>query len=239
MSGAGSGFVFYSFTFSPDGRLFQVEYATKAVDKESLTIAVKCSDGILFAVEKNLSSPLLASRSNQRVYLVSPQIGCATVGYRPDCYAAVVETRKECANYYDNFGVDITVPELVSRMASYFHQTHGFSSERPYGCTLIFGAVENKKPVLYAIEPNGQFFGYYACCFGKGGGLARTELQNTNWEEKTVLEAIPIVSDIIRGLHESNNKKWEIEMVWICEQSGGKPKRVPDNIFVPEQKIEQ
>ena len=51
MSGAGSGYDFNSFTFSPDGRLFQVEYATKAVDKETLAIGVRCSDGVLFAVE--------------------------------------------------------------------------------------------------------------------------------------------------------------------------------------------
>ncbi|KAH0787837.1 proteasome subunit alpha type-3 [Histomonas meleagridis] len=233
MSGAGSGYDFNSFTFSPDGRLFQVEYATKAVDKETLAIGVRCSDGVLFAVEKNLASPLLAQRANPRIFWVDTKIACATVGYRPDCYAAILQARKEAATYFDNFGCQITVPELVSRVASTFHQSHAFASIRPFGCALLFGSLEG--PSLYALEPNGQYFGYYAACFGKGSSLARAELQRTEWAAVTVEEAVPIVAGIIKGLHESQNKKWEIEMMWVCEKSGGKPEKVPDTIFVPEQ----
>ena len=223
MSGAGSGYDFNSITFSPDGRLFQVEYATKAVDKEAIALGVRCKDGVLFAVEKNLSSKLLTQGANPRTYIINSNIACATVGYRPDSYAAVLQARKEASNYFNTFGTQITVPELVMRVARTFHSTHAFSALRPYGCALIFGSLEG--PSLYALEPNGQFFGYYACCFGKGSSLARAELQRTKWEEKSVEEAKGLVQEIIKGLHEAQNKTWEIELMEISAATEGKPKQ--------------
>ena len=234
MSGAGSGYDFNSVTFSPDGRLFQVEYATKAVDKETLAMGVRCKDGVLFACEKILASPLLARNANPRIFWVDTHIACATVGYRPDSYAAVVKARNEARSYRDTFGVAISVPELVSRVASSFHQSHAFASTRPYGCALLIGSAEG--PALYALEPSGQYFGYRACCFGKNSSIARAELQRTEWGEKTVAEAIPIVAAIIQGLHDNqSNKKWEIEMMWVCEASHGRPERVPEAVFQAAQ----
>lgn len=226
MSGAGSGYDFNSFTFSPDGRLFQVEYATKAVDKEALALGVRCSDGVLLAVEKNLGSKLLTQESNPRTYWVDTHIACATVGYRPDSYAAVLQARKEAANFFSTFGCKITVQELVSRVAHTFHSSHAFSSIRPYGCALLFGSCLDG-PSLYALEPNGQYFGYFACCFGKNSSLARAELQRPeyNWSEKTVEEAKPLVEKIIKELHESQNKTWEIEMIQVCTATEGKPQK--------------
>ena len=234
MSGAGSGYDFNAITFSPDGRLFQVEYATKAVEKDTITLAVKCSDGILFASEKSLSSSLLAPNSNNRIFWINDSIACATVGHRPDCYALACKAREEASSYFDNFGVKITVPELVSRVSMHFHQFHAQSGYRPFGCTALFGSqIDNS---LYALEPSGQYYGYHACCFGKNSNLARAELQHiADWSTKTVLEAVPEVAKIIKNLHENQNKKWEIEMMWVCVASNGKPQRVPEEIFISAQ----
>ena len=234
MSGAGSGYDFHSVTFSPDGRLFQVEYATKAVDRDALAIGVRCRDGVLLACEKILSSPLLTPLSNPRIFWIDTEIACATVGYRPDCYAAVVKAREEAQSYFESFGMRITVPELVSRVSANFHQGHAMASIRPYACALLFASL--KGPHLYALEPIGHYYGYRACCFGKTSSLARAELQRTEWSEVTVVDAIPIVRDIIRSNHDSHNsKKWEIEMMWVCEASKGKPQRVPETVFVATQ----
>jgi 20S proteasome subunit alpha 7 len=220
---AGSGYEVNSFTFSPDGRLFQVEYAAKAVDKETITIGVRCSNGTLLAVEKSLFSPLLTPKSNPRIYWVDSHIACATCGYRPDCYAAIVRARDEARHYLNSFGEVVPVPELVARLAFHFHQAHGFASIRPYGCGLIFAGAE----ALYTLEPNGQYFGCFAAAFGRDGTLARAELAKVEWGGLSVEEAVPIVGQIIEGLPQSQNKKWELEMMWVKE----KPEKVPDGLF--------
>jgi 20S proteasome subunit alpha 7 len=232
MAGAGSGYEGNAFTFSPDGRLFQVEYATKAVDKETITIGVRCSDGVLLAVEKPFFSPLLTPGSNSRIYWVDSHIACATCGYRPDSYAAVVRARDEARYYFNSFGEAIPVPELVARLAFGFHQAHGFSTIRPYGCGLIFASTN----ALYTLDPSGQYFGWFAACFGKETTLTKAELQKTEWGKLTVAEAAPIVGKIISGLPKPPNKKWEIEMMWVSERSGGKPENVPASLFSPPAK---
>jgi 20S proteasome subunit alpha 7 len=232
MAGAGSGYETNSFTFSPDGRLFQVEYAMKAVDRESITIGVRCSDGVLLAVEKPFFSSLLTPGSNPRIYWVDSDIACATCGYRPDCYAAVVRARDEARYYFNSFGEVISVSELVARLAFHFHQAHGFSSIRPYGCGLIFASTN----ALYTLDASGQYFGWFAACFGKETTLTKAELQKTDWGKITVAEAAPIVGKIIAGLPKPPNKKWEIEMTWIARGSGGKPEKVPESVFAPQPK---
>jgi 20S proteasome subunit alpha 7 len=233
MSGAGSGYELNAFTFSPNSHFFQVDYATKAVEKEPIAIGVRCSDGVLFAAHKPLHTPLLTRGANPRIYWVDRHIACATVGYRPDCFAGVVRARKEADGYHGTFGTDIPVDELVSRVALSFHQAHALMSIRPYGCALLFGSFGDGRTTLYALEPNGQFFGYFACCFGKDSTLARAELQRTDWGTKTVGEAARVVADIIRGLPQSQgqNKKWELEMMWVCRASDGKPQAVPEALF--------
>jgi 20S proteasome subunit alpha 7 len=233
MSGAGSGYEINAFTFSPDGHLFQAEYAAKAVEKERIAIGVRCSDGVVFAAQKPLPTPLLRRGVNPRIYWVNTHIACATVGYRPDCYAGVVRARKEADRYHGTFGATIAVDELVSRVALSFHQAHALMSIRPYGCALLFGSFEDGRATLYALEPNGQFFGYFATCFGKDSTLARAELQRTDWGTKTVEEAARIVADIIRGLPQSQGQKnkWELEMMWVCRVSDGKPQAVPEALF--------
>jgi 20S proteasome subunit alpha 7 len=233
MSGAGSGYELNAWTFSPDGRLFQVEYAGKAVDKGGLTIGVRCSDGVLLVVEKEIPSALLAPGSNSRIYWVDSHIACATVGYRPDCFAAVQKARREAENYFRTFGCKVSVPELVSRLGFSFHMSHGYLSKRPFGCALLFASVDGEN-CLYALEPSGQYFGYFGCCFGQHAGLARTELEQTEWNTITVNEAVPKVAAIIRGMPKPQDKsksKWEIEMVTVRSASGGRPEKVSEDLF--------
>jgi 20S proteasome subunit alpha 7 len=229
-SGAGSGYEINSFTFSPDGHLFQVEYAVKAVEKEPVAIGVRCSDGVLLAVEKPLPSPLLTRNANPQIYWIDTHIACATCGYRPDCHAAVVRAREEAAQYFNVYSEPIPVPELVARLAFHFHSAHGFAAIRPYGCTLIFGSFQDSA-VLYALEPSGQYFGYFATVFGKDNVLARQELKRTEWGSLTVADAVPRVAKLIAGLPQSQNKKWEIEMVAVTRQSGGRPEAVPQELI--------
>lgn len=229
MSGAGSGYDFNPITFSPDGRQFQVEYATKAVEKDSLALGVKCKDGILLAAEKNLTSTLLTPGGNPRIFWINDSIACATIGHRPDCYSIVEQSRNRAETFTSNFGIKITVPQLASEVSQQFHLAHYYQAYRPFGCTVIFASY--KDDALYAIEPSGAFYGYFASCFGKNSNLARAELQKTEWKNVTVREAVPEVARIIKSLHESQFKKWEIEMFWLCEETNGRPQKVPEDVF--------
>jgi 20S proteasome subunit alpha 7 len=221
ISGPGSGQEVYSATRNPEGHLFQEEYATKVVDRESTAVGFRCSDGVLFATKTQINSPQLTPGANPRIFWLGNQIACATVGDRPDCCGAVAKAREYDRPYFSNFGIHLSVQHIVGQTSVFFHCKHS-GGGLSYGTTLLFGGY-NGRPQLCALEPSGHYFH----CFGNDRSLGRAELQRTEWRIKTVLEAVPLVADVIKALPHQQNKKWNIEMLWICEPSNGKPESHP------------
>merc|ERR1711907_891016 len=84
MSSIGTGYDLSTTTFSPDGRVFQVEYAQKAVTNSGTAVALKCKDGIVFAVEKMVRSKMLVEGSNRRIFAVSNHVGMCSAGLSAD-----------------------------------------------------------------------------------------------------------------------------------------------------------
>merc|ERR1711966_638631 len=107
MSGIGTGYDLSTTTFSPDGRVFQVEYAGKAVDASGTAIAVKCKDGIVMAVEKMVRSKLLVEGSNRRTFNVTKNTGMAVAGFQADARQIVIRAREESEQYKNVYGVPI------------------------------------------------------------------------------------------------------------------------------------
>src|SRR5258706_14206293 len=70
--------------FSPDGRLFQVEYAREAVKRGTTTIGLKFKDGVLLIIDKRVSSRLIEPFSIEKIFVVDHHVGCATSGLVAD-----------------------------------------------------------------------------------------------------------------------------------------------------------
>merc|ERR1712086_735335 len=97
MSGIGTGYDLSTTTFSPDGRVFQVEYAGKAVD----------ASGTVIAVEKMVRSKLLVEGSNRRSFIVSKKAGMVIAGFQADARQIVLRARGECEQYKSSYGGEI------------------------------------------------------------------------------------------------------------------------------------
>jgi 20S proteasome subunit alpha 7 len=102
----------------------------------------RCSDGVLFATEKQMLSPLLTPGANPQIFWLSNQIACATVGDRPDCYGAVAKAREYDRPYFANFGIHLSIQEIVGQTSAFFHSKH--SGGLPYGTTLLFGGYNGR-----------------------------------------------------------------------------------------------
>ena len=106
MSGIGTGYDLSATTYSPDGRVFQAEYACKAVDNAGTTIGVKCKDGVIMAVEKQVESKMsvMQSPAMRRIMAVDRHAAVACAGLAPDGRQLVNRARAECANYKSFYG---------------------------------------------------------------------------------------------------------------------------------------
>ena len=183
-------------TFSPEGRLFQVEYSLEAIKLGSTAIGICTLEGVILGVEKRVTSPLLEANSIEKIVEIDHHIGCAMSGLTADARSMIEHARVLSVThnlYYDEaIGVE-PLTQLVCDLALRFGE--GASGEkrlmlRPFGVALLIaGYDKDKGPQLYHAEPSGTFYRYDAKAIGSGSEGAQTELQNEYHKSLTLKEA--------------------------------------------------
>lgn len=226
MSSTGSGYDYSCGTFSPDGRIFQVEYAQKAVENSGTAIGLKCSDGIVLIVEKPQVSKMLVAGSNRRIFNVDSHVGLAITGFSADGRQIVHRARDEAKDYFEFYGQKIVPLVLINRLGLYVHHFTRHGSLRPFGASALMASYDEdtKKPELYMVEPSGLALRYFGCSVGKGAQAAKTELEKVivKFGEDGIncRQAIKELARILHTIRDpSKDKPFEIEIGWLCEES--------------------
>lgn len=222
MASIGTGYDLSSTTFSPDGRVFQIEYAGKAVENSGTVLGMRCSDGVVMAVEKAIVSKMLVHGTLRRSHIVDRHATVAICGLISDGRVIVNQARDECERYREFYGRDIPGKVLADRLAHFVHLYTLHWHVRPFGCAVVVGVCEDDGAELYLIEPSGVCYRYYACAFGKGKQAARTELEKLDFKDKqgnpsmNCEEAVKALARILVRVHdEEKEKEYEIEMIWV------------------------
>lgn len=225
MTSIGTGYDLSNSVFSPDGRNFQVEYAVKAVENGATSIGIKCTDGVVFAVEKLITSKLLVPRKNVKIQTIDRHVGCVYSGIIPDGRYLVSRGREEAASFKNMYSKAIPVPALADRMGQFVAAHTLYNSVRPFGVTAIFGGLDADGAHLYMLEPSGTCWGYKGAATGKGRQTAKAELEKIldKTEETgglTAAEAVKQAAKVIYMAHEDNkDKDFELEISW-CSAEG-------------------
>lgn len=229
MSSIGTGYDLSVTTYSPDGRIFQIEYASKAVDNGGTVVGLRCKDGIVMGVEKLVVSKMQVAGSNRRIHVLDKHAGMAVAGLVADGRQAVNRARNEAVNYKSFFGSSIPLKVLSDRMANYAHFFTLYWWTRPLGSSVLLGGYDRDGPQLYAIEPSGVTYRYHGAALGKGKQAAKTEIEKLKLTEMTCREGITAIAKIIVGVHdEAKDKSFALEMGWCCEESNKQFQRVPE-----------
>lgn len=238
MASIGTGYDLSSTTFSPDGRVFQVEYAGKAVENSGTCLGLRCSDGIVLAIEKTIVSKMLVPGTLRRAHIVDRHATLAICGLISDGRVIVGHARTECERYKDFYGRPIPGHVLADRIAHFVHLYTLHWHVRPFGCAVLLGVAGVDDPELYMIEPSGVSYRYYACAFGKAKASARTELEKLKLNDKqgkammTCEAGVRELAKILVKVHdETKDKDYEIEMMTVGSEEGGKAKMVPRNVI--------
>ncbi|KAI9033331.1 nucleophile aminohydrolase [Hyaloraphidium curvatum] len=232
MSSIGTGYDLSASTYSPDGRVFQVEYAVKAVENSGTAIGIKAKDGVVLAVEKLVQSKLLVPGSNKRIQSADFHVGIATAGLLADGRHLVNRAREDAKNYRDFYRTPIPGKVIADRVSQYVQAYTLYSSVRPFGVSGLIGTYDRNGFGLYMVEPSGLYYGYSGSAIGKGRSVAKTELEKLNFAELTVREAVKVAAKIIYMTHdESKDKDFELEMSWICKESKFRHEFVPQDLF--------
>lgn len=220
MAGLGSGYDLSVSTFSPDGRVFQVEYAAKAVDSAALCMAAACREGVAFAVEKPKGSVMLAHGSNRRIFSVSKDIGMVVAGLVPDGRQLWHRARSEARSYLKAYGVEIPIGVLAERIALFMHAYSLYWHVRPFGATCILGGLQADpetgykqfKGEVYSIDPSGCCSRYSGTAAGQNRPSAKTELEKLPLAELDVQTLGEELARVLMVLREEGQAEGKVEL---------------------------
>jgi 20S proteasome subunit alpha 7 len=159
MTAIGAGYDLSVSTFSPEGRIFQVEYACKAVENSGTSLGLVTPQGVLLAIEKPLHSKLLKRNNlNRRIETVDLHAGLVCAGFAPDALHLANRAREDASNHRETFQDDIKLRVLAERLSLYIHAYTMYASVRPFGVSTLLAGVDETGPKLYLIEPDGSHF---------------------------------------------------------------------------------
>jgi 20S proteasome subunit alpha 7 len=233
MSSTGSGYDYSPTIYSPDGRIFQVEYAGKAVEKGGTVIGLKCADGVILAVEKLQISKMMIQSSNRRIYSADRHVGIALSGYNTDSRYIAKHAAAECRNYKSTYDAPIPSKVYNDRMSLFVHSHTCYWWLRPFGVSMISAVYdeEEEEAFLHMTDNKGISYRYFGCATGKGKRSATTEIEKLDLPNMTCREGLQAAAKILETVHDDvKEKPFTFECSWICAESGWQHQLVPEDL---------
>ncbi|GFE55671.1 proteasome subunit alpha type 5-2 [Babesia ovis] len=209
-------------TFSPEGRIFQVEYALGAIKLGSTALAIATNEGIVFASEHRVSSPLMESVSLEKIMEIDRHIGCTMSGLIADARTLIDHARSECANHTFVYNEPMAVRSCVEAIADLalefsdiFDTKKKKTMSRPFGVALLVGGVDADGPAIWCVDPSGTSIKYRAAAIGSAQEGADTILQERYNDSMTFRDAELLVLEVLRQVMKDKMTTKNIEMARI------------------------
>jgi len=188
--------------FSPDGRLFQVEYAREAVKRGTTTVGLKFKDGVVLIVDRRITSKLVEPSSIEKIFAIDEHIGCATSGLVADARVLVDRARVEAQINRITYDEKIQVKTLVKKICDFKQTYTQYGGVRPFGTSFLIAGVDGEGPRLFVTDPSGAMMEYKATAEGNGKDIAVDYLEK-NYELPDREGAIEIG---LKALYEATDK---------------------------------
>ena len=205
--------------FSPDGRLYQVEYAIETVRRGTIAIGIKCKDGIVIAVEEK-PRKLQISDNAQKIFQIDDHVGVAAAGYIPDARSQVDNARFFSQSNKMIYDEAVEVETIAKHLADQSQQYTQYAGVRPYGVALILGGVVNKTPQLYLTDPSGTYISYDAIAIGSGSDQVTDFLEKTYKSDLSIDDASALAAAGIYLSSEDKDGTGHIRMAHIKTETG-------------------
>jgi len=213
-------------TFSPEGRLFQVEYAIEAIKLGSTAIGIQTSEGTVLAVEKRITSPLMVPSTIEKIVEIDNHLACAFSGLTADSKMLIERARVEAQNHWFNHDRQMPVESIaqsVSNLAIQFgdSDSDGSALSRPFGVALLFaGCDPDHGSQLFHMDPSGTYVRYDAKAIGSGSEGAQQSLQEVFHKGMTLKEAIKHAMTILKQVMEEKLSETNVEVATVTKENG-------------------
>jgi len=201
--------------------LFQVEYAIEAIKLGSTALGIQTKEGIVFAVEKRITSPPQEPTATEKIVEIDTHIDCACSGLMADSRTLVDRARVEAQNHWFLYNEKMpveSVTQAVSNLAIQFGDSDhdGQSMSRPFGVAVLFAGIDNEPqkptPLLFHMDPSGTYTACEAKAIGSGSEGAQQALQEAYHKNMTLDEAIKTTLTVLKQVMEEKLNSTNVEI---------------------------
>ena len=193
--------------FSPDGRLYQVEYAIETVKRGTIALGIKTKYGIIFAADER-PRKLQVVDEPQKLFKIDQHIGIAAAGYIPDARSQVDDARFFSQSSKIVYDESVSVETITKHIADQCQQYTQYAGARPIGVSLIIGGIDENGNSLFLTDPSGTYIPYNAVAIGADSDRV-TEFLKKHYKPEMTLEESKMLAIASINMLSSNAKDSE------------------------------
>ncbi|MFC7324037.1 archaeal proteasome endopeptidase complex subunit alpha [Halorubrum rutilum] len=183
--------------FSPDGRLYQVEYAREAVKRGTASVGVRAEDGVVLAADKRARSPLMEPASIEKLHKADDHVGVASAGHVADARQLIDFARRQAQVNQLRYGEPVGIETLTKNITDHIQQYTQVGGARPFGVALIVGGIEDGEPRLFETDPSGTPYEWQALSIGSDRSDLRDYLEEEYEAGLSTDEAVGLALDTL------------------------------------------
>ncbi len=204
--------------YSPDGRIYQVEYAIETVKRGTLAIGIKSKKGVIMAVEEKPRT-LQTSNITQKIFQVDYHIGVAAAGYIPDARVQVDGARFFSQGNKMTYDESVEVATVAKHLADQAHQFTQYGGVRPNGVSMIIAGIDQKGESIYVTDPSGTYIQFAAIAIGAGADDVNAFLEKHYKDDLSLDDAAALAIAAINLKAEAKDGVNNIKMAKITTEA--------------------
>lgn len=173
--------------YSPDGRIYQVEYAREAIKRGAPSLGVRTEEGVVLAAQSRAASSLMVEESIEKLHKLDDHVGAASAGHVADARQLIDFAREEAQTNRLRYGEPIGVETLTKAVTDLIQENTQRGGTRPYGAALLVGGVDDFGPRLLQTDPSGTPHEWKATAIGGGRDNIQEYLEE-HWRDDLDLD---------------------------------------------------
>ena len=205
--------------FSPDGRLFQVEYAMELVNRGATILALQCAEGVVLGSEENVE-PLEEAESSWKIFKIDEHVAVAIVGLSSDARVLIDQARVNAQSNKLTYDEPVDIEVITKKICDVMQMYTQHAGVRPFGVSILFGGIDKTGARVFGTHPSGTYRGYKATSLGAGRETVLPILKEEYRDDLSLEESTKLAIKCLKKALEERQLPTRIKVAVIPKKTG-------------------